>query len=85
MRGQREQLGGAAGKGFQAGGQEQHHFADRGPQSPIGEPSPSYGDIEITKDLVACGKLLGIEVLDHLVIGSGQRYVGMNENGQGFS
>ncbi|MCI0829778.1 MAG: hypothetical protein J4N69_04695, partial [Chloroflexi bacterium] len=28
---------------------------------------------------------LGIEVLDHLIIGSGQRYVSMNESGQGFS
>ena len=52
---------------------------------PSGNPAPSDDDIEITKDLVACGKLLGIEVLDHLVIGSGQRYVSMNENGQGFS
>lgn len=43
-----------------------------------GNPAPSDDDIEITKDLVACGNLLGIEVLDHLVIGSGQRYVSMN-------
>jgi len=53
--------------------------------NPSGNPAPSDDDIAITKDLVASGKLLGIEVLDHLVIGSGQRYVSMNENGQGFS
>ena len=52
---------------------------------PSGNPAPSDDDIAITKDLVASGKLLGIEVLDHLVISSGQRYVSMNENGQGFS
>jgi DNA repair protein RadC len=52
---------------------------------PSGNPAPSDDDIAITADLVESGKLLGIEVLDHLVIGSGQRYVSMNENGQGFS
>ncbi|MQG32674.1 MAG: JAB domain-containing protein [SAR202 cluster bacterium] len=51
---------------------------------PSGNPAPSDDDIAITKDLVASGKTLGIEVLDHLVIGSGNRYVSMNENGQGF-
>ncbi len=29
--------------------------------------------------------MLGIEVLDHLIIGSEQRYLSMNKNGQGFS
>ena len=52
---------------------------------PSGNPAPSEDDIAITKDLVASGKLLGIEVLDHLVIGSGHRYVSMNENNQGFA
>jgi DNA repair protein RadC len=52
---------------------------------PSGNPAPSDDDIAITKDLVEPGKILGIEVLDHLIIGSGQRYVSMNENGQGFS
>ena len=52
---------------------------------PSGNPTPSDDDIAITKDLVESGKILGIEVLDHLIIGSGQRYVSMNENGQGFS
>ncbi len=52
---------------------------------PSGNPAPSDDDIAITKDLVASGKLLGIEVLDHLIVGSGHRYVSMNENGQGFS
>ena len=51
---------------------------------PSGNPAPSDDDIAITADLVASGKLLGIEVLDHLMIGSGQRYVSINESGQGF-
>ncbi len=52
---------------------------------PSGNPAPSDDDIAITKDLVASGKVLGIEVLDHLIVGSGHRYVSMNENGQGFA
>lgn len=52
---------------------------------PSGNPAPSDDDIVITKDLVASGKMLGIEVLDHLIVGSGSRYVSMNENGQGFT
>ena len=51
---------------------------------PSGNPAPSEDGIAITKDLVASGKLLGIDVLDHLVVGSGHRYVSMYENGQGF-
>ncbi len=36
---------------------------------PSGDPEPSREDIEITKKLVEAGKILGIEVLDHVVIG----------------
>jgi DNA repair protein RadC len=36
---------------------------------PSGDPTPSPEDIRVTRDLVAAGKLLDIEVLDHLVIG----------------
>lgn len=36
---------------------------------PSGDPEPSEDDINITKKLVDSGKLLGIEVLDHIVIG----------------
>ena len=52
---------------------------------PSGNPAPSDDDIAITNDLVASGKVLDIEVLDHLIVGSGHRYVTMNENGQGFA
>ena len=50
-----------------------------------GNHASSNDNIAIIKDLVESGKILGIEVLDHLIIGSGQRYVSMNENGQSFS
>ncbi len=37
---------------------------------PSGNPSPSQEDLEITKQLIESGKLLGIKVLDHVIIGS---------------
>ncbi|MCD8502700.1 MAG: DNA repair protein RadC [Bacillaceae bacterium] len=38
---------------------------------PSGDPTPSKEDIEVTKRLTECGKLIGIELLDHLIIGDG--------------
>lgn len=37
---------------------------------PTGDPEPSKEDIAITERLIETGKLLGIHVLDHLVLGS---------------
>lgn len=37
---------------------------------PSGDPSPSADDLRTTKDAAAAGKLLGIEVVDHLVFGA---------------
>jgi len=50
---------------------------------PSGDPTPSPDDVQITQEFAKAGELLGIEVLDHLVIGS-QRYVSMKERGLGF-
>ena len=47
---------------------------------PSGDPEPSDHDITLTKRLVQAGKLLGIEVLDHLIIGS-TRCVSLNACG----
>ncbi|MGN7384092.1 RadC family protein [Paenibacillus sp. SAFN-117] len=47
---------------------------------PSGDPTPSPDDIQITKRLVDSGDIVGIEVLDHLVIGDG-RYISMKEQG----
>ena len=52
---------------------------------PSGDPTPSPEDVSITRDLVAAGKLMDIEVLDHLVIGSGGAFVSLKEKGLGFS
>ncbi len=51
---------------------------------PSGDPTPSPEDIALTRALVQAGKLLDVEVLDHLVIGRG-RFTSMKEKGVGFS
>lgn len=50
---------------------------------PSGDPSPSREDIHVTREIVKAGKLLDIQVLDHLVIGAG-RFVSMKERALGF-
>ncbi len=50
---------------------------------PSGDPTPSPDDVAVTRALVQAGKLLDIEVLDHLVIGQG-RWVSLKEKGLGF-
>ncbi|HLI87131.1 MAG TPA: DNA repair protein RadC [Ktedonobacteraceae bacterium] len=45
---------------------------------PSGDPTPSPEDIEVTKQLVAAGRLLDIDLLDHIVIGN-PRYVSLKE------
>lgn len=47
---------------------------------PSGDPSPSSEDINITHRLKECGKILGIELVDHLIIGDGV-YVSLKEKG----
>jgi DNA repair protein RadC len=47
---------------------------------PSGDPTPSREDIEVTKRLVECGKIIGIELLDHIIIGE-HKYVSLKEKG----
>lgn len=47
---------------------------------PSGDPSPSREDIDVTKRLFEAGKLLGIDVLDHIIIGDGM-YTSLKEKG----
>nr|WP_318247298.1 DNA repair protein RadC [Halobacillus litoralis] len=47
---------------------------------PSGDPSPSQEDIQVTRRLQECGKMIGIEVLDHLVIGD-RKFVSLKEKG----
>ncbi|MFZ1406006.1 MAG: DNA repair protein RadC [Anaerolineae bacterium] len=50
---------------------------------PSGDPAPSPEDVRVTRSIVEAGKLLDIDVLDHVVIGH-QRFVSMKERGLGF-
>ncbi len=50
---------------------------------PSGDPSPSPDDVAITKTIIQAGKLLDIQVLDHLIIGQG-RFISLNRRGLGF-
>ena len=47
---------------------------------PSGDPTPSMQDMRITGQIVAAGKLLGIEVLDHVIVGRG-RFTSFAEDG----
>ncbi|KJR48416.1 DNA repair protein RadC [Desulfosporosinus sp. I2] len=49
---------------------------------PSGDPTPSREDLEITKRLVEAGSILGIEVMDHVVIGDNGNYVSLKERGE---
>jgi DNA repair protein RadC len=41
---------------------------------PSGDPTPTADDIEVTRRLAATGQVVGIEVLDHIVVGDGRYY-----------
>ena len=51
---------------------------------PSGDPTPSPEDVAVTREIVQAGKILDIDVLDHLVIGAGQKFVSLKERGLGF-
>lgn len=48
---------------------------------PSGDPSPSNEDKAITNRLVDAGKLLGIPLMDHIVVGDNGRYLSLKEEG----
>ena len=53
---------------------------------PSGNPTPSAQDAHVTADLVKAGALLGIDVLDHIIIGhpTEKAFVSLKEQGIGF-
>src|SRR6185503_17450462 len=48
---------------------------------PSGDPTPSPDDVQLTKRLAAAGLLLGIELVDHVILGEA-RYFSFKEMGQ---
>jgi DNA repair protein RadC len=49
-------------------------------QHPTGDPTPSSEDIAITRRLKESGKILGIKVLDHIIVGDDE-YMSFVERG----
>lgn len=53
-----------------------------GHNHPSGDPQPSHEDKTLTKRLVQAGKVLGIDVLDHIIVGDGsQAYFSFTDEG----
>lgn len=50
---------------------------------PSGNPTPSSQDIEVTKKLIEAGKIMGIPVLDHVIVGrdKGNEFLSLRESG----
>ena len=50
---------------------------------PSGDPTPSPEDVRVTEMIIEAGRLLDIQILDHIVIGR-NRYVSLKERGLAF-
>lgn len=50
---------------------------------PSGDPTPSPEDVSVTREIIQAGRLLDIEVLDHLIIGQ-QHFVSLKERALAF-
>ena len=46
---------------------------------PSGDPTPSPEDVAVTRQIVEAGKLLDIDVLDHIVVGGGGIWVSLKQ------
>lgn len=50
---------------------------------PSGQSEPSPEDVQVTRTTIEAGNILGIEILDHIIIGQDQ-WVSLSERGMGF-
>lgn len=48
---------------------------------PSGDPSPSVEDLSFTRRLAEAGDLIGVRLVDHLILGSGRRWVSLRQRG----
>ena len=51
---------------------------------PSGDPTPSPDDVAVTRAIVQAGKLLDINLLDHIIV-CAEKFVSLKERGLGFS
>ena len=52
---------------------------------PSGDATPSEEDIELTQRLIDAGKLLGVPLLEHVVLGEGEAYYSIRSNSRRLS
>jgi len=52
-----------------------------GHNHPSGDPTPSEDDLSLTKRLVEAGKIIGIRITDHIIIGEVGKYYSWSEQG----
>lgn len=45
-----------------------------GHNHPSGDPAPSVDDVRVTERIIEAGRILGINVLDHVILGEGREY-----------
>lgn len=50
---------------------------------PSGDPAPSSHDLSVTRQISHAGEVLGIPVIDHLILGSGSRWVSLRRDCRG--
>ena len=55
-----------------------------GHNHPTGDPNPSPDDVSLTRAVREAGKLMDIQLLDHIIVGSPGRYTSLKEKGLGF-
>ena len=48
---------------------------------PSGDPTPSPEDLDVTERLKNAGEIMGIDVLDHVIIGDRGRFTSLREKG----
>ncbi|MBS6500665.1 MAG: DNA repair protein RadC [Clostridium sp.] len=48
---------------------------------PSGDTNPSKEDINITKRIKEAGKIIGIDLIDHIILGDNERYTSLKEKG----
>ena len=54
------------------------------PVPTLRDPTPSPDDVAITRAILQAGELLDIELLDHIIVGSGW-FISLKERGLGFT
>lgn len=52
-----------------------------GHNHPSGDTAPSPQDIAVTNKLIEAGRILDIQVLDHIIIGDDDKFFSLNQNG----